>query len=451
MYTTGTASIVDPAEQLKMQSMQSLHGRLPQSSALMTPAEQMKLMKMPLGAHHKVTVNADQLKMTQSNKPPQQGWFLPDDKWGRFRFTKGAAKKGCMPTGPNPVWYCSKHKEEGKESLLPLSEFMPYGEQCGNPNDKENNKIWSKYMLSGCVYLCKKHADEHIAFMKQRREEVASRKKEEAMQEAKNEGRPGDYRKYKTPKKQDLSMKKLQNTLTNVLKKFSPKASIAVLMTHEDDPGNLASFHVGNSLDSFCSDAYIRSLFLLCGTRQPQGQHLGVLNQGHDLILQQLQQITKQYGLLVRQLQSVTRQQQVQNITKQYGLIVSQLQNAARQPGVLEASVASPRTALTGVTGVPALPTMTGVPGLPGVESHAGVPIAATQLQASQVQFVGDAALAEAKQREAMEKAREHHAKSLVGPVRDDKKDHHPGSKRQREEMAHAILAQTNPEKRSKQ
>eukprot|EP00954_Amorphochlora_amoebiformis_P016979 1316071-Amorphochlora_amoeboformis.AAC.2 len=314
----------------------------------------------------------EQLKMVHSpaqSKTPTQGWFLPDDKWGRFRYTKGAAKKGCMPTGSHPVWYCSKCKEEGKDSLLPLSEFMPYGPNCGDPNDKDTHKIWSRYMLSGCVYLCKRHADQHISFMKQRREEVAKTKKEE-MEQARQAGPAGaDFKRYRAPKKMDLSLKKLNNTLTSVLKKFAPKASIAVLMSHEDDQGQLASFHVGNNLDSFCSDAYVRSLFLLCGSRNPQNQMM-VMNQGHDLLLQQMQNLTKQYGLLVRQLQNFTRQQQVQNISKQYGLIVSQLQNVARNPGVLEASVARQATAQA-IQGVHGVPTMAALPQVPGM--HVGV------------------------------------------------------------------------------
>uniref|UniRef100_A0A7S2QRU7 Uncharacterized protein n=1 Tax=Norrisiella sphaerica TaxID=552664 RepID=A0A7S2QRU7_9EUKA len=416
-------AMVDP-EQLKMPIPHA--GKLQQANALMGPAaEQMQHMPQTPKSSSNGSVGSDSMK--KSSTP--QGWFVADDKWGRFRFTKGAAKKGCAPNANPPVWFCSKCKDEGKDGLLPLSEFMPYGPECGNPNDKENNKIWSRYMLSGCVYLCKKHADEHIAFMKHRREEVASKKKEEAMLEAsKNEdGKPGDYKRYKTPKKQDLSMKKLQNTLTNVLKKFSPKASIAVLMSHEDDPGNLASYHVGSSLDNFCSDAYVRSLFLLCGTRSPQGQHLNVMNQGHDLILQQMQNLTKQYTLLIRQLQNVTRQQQVQNITKQYGLIVSQLQNVARNPGVLEASVAR-----GGIQGVPAMPAMTGVPGVPGmtmgVDAHTVAMPSPAQL-AGQMQFVTDgtsvpdpsAKLREASENKARADAKAQKVVDMAGNAGQDK------------------------------
>mmetsp|Transcript_19876 Transcript_19876/g.35453 ORF Transcript_19876/g.35453 Transcript_19876/m.35453 type:complete len:451 (-) Transcript_19876:157-1509(-) len=391
---------VDTNAEIKM----SLHAaQLAKASPMLpTPAE-LKLPLPPAGQMGKpmMTHNDALLKSPPSPSKIQQGWFVQDDKWGRFRFTKGAAKKGCNPVGTSPVWFCSKCKDEtGKDGLLTLNNFMPYGPECGNPNDKENNKTWSKYMLSGCVYLCRRHADMHIAFMKQRREEVAEKKKAEAaVDAARNHGQPGNEgRKFKTPKKQDLSMKKLQNTLTNVLKKFSPKASIAVLMTHEDDPGNLASFHVGNALDSFCSDAYVRSLFLLCGSRTPQGQHLGVINQGHDLIYQQMQNVTKQYGLLVRQLQNVTRQQQVQNITKQYGLIVSQLQNVARTPGV-------PGIVPQTVQGVPAMPAM-GVTGMSmGVESQ-GVAMPSAQL-AGQVPFVSadGTGVPDAKARELAQKA----------------------------------------------
>uniref|UniRef100_A0A6U2ZEM7 Uncharacterized protein n=1 Tax=Lotharella globosa TaxID=91324 RepID=A0A6U2ZEM7_9EUKA len=434
---------------------------------LQMPPTAPKMLQMPPTAPKMPSPMPSSPQMKVQHKVPQQGWYVPEDKWGRFRFTKGAAKKGCSPTGAHPVWFCSKCKEEGKPALLPLSEFMPYGPECGSPNNKENNKMWSRYMLSGCVYLCKKHADSHIQFMKQRREEVASKKKEEAMLEAsKQDGTPGVYKRFKLPKKQDLSMKKLQNALTNVLKKFSPKASIAVLMTHEDDPGNLASFHVGNALDSFCSDAYVRSLFLLCGSRQPQGHHLAVLNQGHDLILQQMQNITKQYGLLVRQLQNVTRQQQVQNITKQYGLIVSQLQNVAnRSPSVLDGSVGQ-RPALQGVPGVQVgqgvagVQGVQGVPGMPpmpavsvtgmtvGVDAH-GVAMPSAQL-ASQMPFVESPAVptADNKIRDLSEKDHKD------GQPKDMSADKGPGvpmdpsdsNKRQRDD-----LQGDNPAKRVKQ